>query len=1201
MVPIRKQLAAIEYKLSLGQRAAPERLLTRLFQDLSPRQLKAEREFLFRLLHRFPPQRREKLLGDLERSVPGLGGQLDSNDPTDMREPKATTSDPMAGLREGEDGRVSCSQIPQFTERMVSHSQALGVISQQITLHRRAGDTLGAGEWSLAKLPYIAGSSVNDLVAETLAAWGSPRGTIHQFDDLDSLIQERAVFVESDLATALGTMCLRFQNNRVQLPRLVHDLAFKLKGALAATLRIQADRKKDLCPRSAAAVSTARATLKATVDSFKATTPGTAKDASIAIIKSARTFQRLALVAERPLISELPLLVGVEFRKLCEDYQRRDTDGILHRVPGVQKHATALLGRADNWSGSRLWYDVVQVVANKVLDLTDDVVASTQAATLPQLRLASALYKVDLTKRDRNLTITGRLRNTGPGRATGVELLNAATDAQVSLRVIQPNTPFDVSGQSEQRVRIEVDVDSDVDTVKVPIRWRCMTRTGAVEVQEETVELIQQIQQPDWDQLRDNPPYSHNAIKERDSLFGRDDILQRLELNSMAGNSCFVWGQKRIGKTSVLQVLASELRKRANVACVYLRMGEVKGLHEGQLAHRVAERLAGEIGLPSSRVPQDEHFGASMAQLIPWVERVVRDRPDWRLVLIIDEFDDLDSAYYTGNRGDVFAKQLRSLSEVGLTFLLVGSERMEKIYHRQQNELNKWTNEYLDSIQSRNDCRDLVINPVVQSIEFDESSVDDIVDYCGRNPFYMHLLCYALFQLCMSEQKTYVGITDVAEARERIMRTSGESNFAHYWNDNPTIDETEHGRLSAETCLALAVIGHCSGRFERIDDFLDGQREIGLSPSERLPRTDVARIVSLLLKRRVLTRDSSDGYEISLPILREWLKREAETVLLPQWRSYCAKRLAQEESAIDATPRAASVFVPILPVDDEDLLSVAQPLTYLGRQLDVAQLRSWLLQFDDESRIEVAYLLLKRLAEVGYVSDGAYAEKVRRLEEAVADKRRSTGDGVWKEFRRRKDNLAIAYVDGGLKSGVVLTRELRNRLRPGKSGPLRSMGTWLDRHVDQDALLLVADDFAATGNSLVKGIGAACEQYGEQLAPFFAERRVLCYTLYAMPEALDRLREEFPDLEVNCMKCFGDEVRALSPDAGIFSDNEEVRFVTEMVLQIGRELVRQSPFGFGDMGLLVAFANTIPNNTLPIFWSNGSVAEKPWKPLFPRP
>ena len=1201
MALVWQRLVEIERELALGRREGPEAMLSRLFEELPSADLEVESEFVLTLLSQFPPTRRDRLLYRFQNACPGLSDWRDGADPAAARRGPASMGDEHTDLSELEDGRICCWEIPRFRERERDHAQALEMIREQVIVHRKAGDTLGAGEWSLAKLYYVTGRDVNDVVVETLAAWGSPRGAIHQFDDLASLIQERAVFFENDLATALGAMCLRFQDRGVPLPPLVHDLAFKLKGVLVATLGIRPGRKKDLCPGAAAAVSTARATLMAAVESFAATTPGTAKDASIELIKRARAFQRLALVAERPLLTEIPLLVGVEFRRLCEDYQRRDTDGILHRVPGVRKHATALLGRADTWSGSQLWYDVVQVVTGKVLDLADDVVDSTQAATLPHLRLASALYKVDFTKRDRHLTITGRLRNTGPGRAMEVELSDLGKDSQVFLRLVEPKEPFEVRGQSEQRVRIEVIVNGDVDSVRVPIRWRCTTRTGVVAVQEDTVELIQQIQQPDWDQLRDNPPYSHNAIREREGLFGRDDILQRLELNSMAGNSCFVWGQKRIGKTSVLQVLAGELRKRANVACVYLRMGEVKGLHEGQLAHRVAERLANEMNLRSGSVPEEEHFGASMAQLIPWVDLVVRERPDWRVVLIIDEFDDLDSAYYTGTRGEVFAKQLRSLSEVGLTFLLIGSERMEEIYRRHENELNKWTNEYLDSIESRSDCRELVVKPVTRSIEFDESSVEHVVDYCGRNPFYMHLLCYALFQLCMSEQKTYVGITEVAEARERIMRTSGESNFAHYWSDNPTLDETEHETLAAETCLVLAVISHCGGQVERIEDILDGQREIGLSVSDQLPRADVDRIVSLLRKRRVLTRDSSDGYKIALPILREWLRRQAETVLLPKWRVYCGKRHAQEESEIDSGPGTVPVWAPSLPVSDDDLLAVAQPLTYLGRQLDVAQLRGWLLQFDDEIRIELAFLLLRRLSEVGYVSEGAYAHKILRLEEAVADTRRSTGEGVWKEFRRRKDNLAIAYVDGGLKSGVALTRELRNRLRPGKSGPLKSMGTWLDTHANQDALLLVADDFAATGNSLVKGFRAAFDQFGEELAPFYDEGRVLVYTLYAMPEALDQLRAKFPNLKVNCMKCLGDEVRALSPDAGIFSDYSETQFVKEMVLQLGRELVRQHPLGFGDLGLLVAFSNTIPNNTLPIFWSNGSVAEKPWKPLFPRP
>ena len=219
---------------------------------------------------------------------------------------------------------------------------------------------------------------------------------------------------------------------------------------------------------------------------------------------------------------------------------------------------------------------------------------------------------------------------------------------------------------------------------------------------------------------------------------------------------------------------------------------------------------------------------------------------------------------------------------------------MGEIYQRHENELNKWTNAYLDSIESHVDCRELVVKPVSGSIEFEESSVGEVVDYCGGNPFYMHLLCYALFQLCMREQKTYVSITDVAEAREHLMRTSGESNFAHYWTDNPTLSEVEHETQAAQTCLALAVISHLGGRFERIEDCLSAQREMDLAASETLQRVDLDKMVSLLVKRRVLVRDASDGYKITLPIFREWLARQAETVLLPKWRLHRGSQVCGE-------------------------------------------------------------------------------------------------------------------------------------------------------------------------------------------------------------------------------------------------------------------------------------------------------------------
>ena len=62
----------------------------------------------------------------------------------------------------------------------------------------------------------------------------------------------------------------------------------------------------------------------------------------------------------------------------------------------------------------------------------------------------------------------------------------------------------------------------------------------------------------------------------------------------------------------------------------------------------------------------------------------------------------------------------------------------------------------------------------------------------------------------------------------------------------------------------------------------------------------------------------------------------------------------------------------------------------------------------------------------------------------------------------------------------------------------------------------------------------------------------------------------------------------------------ERKFAEDVMLQIGQQLVPQNPLGFGNMGTLVSFHNTIPNNTLPVFWSTGKANGREWNPLFPR-
>ena len=588
-----------------------------------------------------------------------------------------------------------------------------------------------------------------------------------------------------------------------------------------------------------------------------------------------------------------------------------------------------------------------------------------------------------------------------------------------------------------------------------------------------------------------------------------------------------------------------------------------------------------------------------MGKLIPLVERL---KQTWRrkMLVIIDEFDDISSSFYLGERGKQFVKALRTLSEVGVTFMFVGSERMNTIYQSHSADLNKWINRSLDRIENEGDCKALIEAPVRGQIDYEAATVDSIVNYCNGNPFYMHLVAGKVFQHCSQECRTYVSSSDFVYVRRSMFKELGPTNFAHFWEDVPILDPIEKKRAIANNCLFLACLATIgTGRYESIDDLAEVQEQFGLESEQKLTPNEFQEVENKLRQRRVLTKQ--EGYdqdmEIALPVFKDWLLDSGKAEILPIW-SRLQEELARERQDEEFQP----VFVEreSFPIDEDRLLAVSEQLVYLGSQKDVAEVRRWLRQFDDDSRIEIAYLLLRRLAEKGFVNSGAHIHNLVKMQEFLNAKRVAVGNGSWRIVRNRLNNLYLGHVDSETKSGAATARELAKRMSPGKCSSIEEMHTWARGHLQDDPMLVIVDDFAGTGNTLVRGLNRLWKKDAQLFSELAEQGRVLCCLQSSFPEAIQAVQREFPHVDIVPMTPFGDDVRAFSKDSQIFQDESEKGFAQNVMLQIGRQLVPENPLGYGQMGALVCFHNTIPNNSLPVFWSSGEVNDKEWIPLLQR-
>lgn len=510
-------------------------------------------------------------------------------------------------------------------------------------------------------------------------------------------------------------------------------------------------------------------------------------------------------------------------------------------------------------------------------------------------------------------------------------------------------------------------------------------------------------------------------------------------------------------------------------------------------------------------------------------------------------------------------------------------------------------NSSLDRIEVDADCEALLMEPVAGKIEYEPDAVKRIVDYCRGNPFYMHLVAGKVFRRCAQERRTFVGTSDFDYVRRSLVRELGPTNFAHFWEDVPVLDPNDKQRSVADNCLFLACVATLgSGGYESLDDLVEAQVQLGLEPHERLSLQDLREVENGLVRRRVVSRQrgGARSCEVELPVFRDWLLENGEAELVPVWRSF-----QKELDAMDPAEELASFTImesSTFPIDEDELLPVSERVVYLGRQKDVAEVRRWLRRFDGDGRIEVAFLLLKRLAEKGFVNDGANVNGLAKMDDSLNARRLDIGEGAWRIFRRRKDNLYLGHVDSETKSGAVTARELAKRMSPSKCGSVKGMYTWVQGRLDNDPVLVVVDDFAGTGKTLAKGLDRLWSLDRQLFSNLAEQGRMVCCLQTSFPEAIRWVKRKYPKVQVLTMTTFDDEVRAFSPDAGIFEHEGERAYAQDVMLQIGRQLAPQNPLGFGNMAALVSFHNTIPNNTLPVFWASGKANGREWKPLLQR-
>ncbi|GAB4501350.1 MAG: hypothetical protein Fur0035_08920 [Anaerolineales bacterium] len=168
-----------------------------------------------------------------------------------------------------------------------------------------------------------------------------------------------------------------------------------------------------------------------------------------------------------------------------------------------------------------------------------------------------------------------------------------------------------------------------------------------------------------------NPYIAGDPVGNSPAFIGREDVLREVlkVLKNPAQNAITLYGQRRIGKTSMLQRLVAQLPQEGPYHAIYFDLQDKATWPLPRLLAELARTLSEEMGWPVLVLPgeQTEPFRA-------WLGRALAGLPaDQTLVILFDEFDVL-ADQQAGQAVAEFFPYLRgllSLDRLRLQFVFV--------------------------------------------------------------------------------------------------------------------------------------------------------------------------------------------------------------------------------------------------------------------------------------------------------------------------------------------------------------------------------------------------------------------------------------------------------------------------------------------------------------------------------------------------
>ena len=203
---------------------------------------------------------------------------------------------------------------------------------------------------------------------------------------------------------------------------------------------------------------------------------------------------------------------------------------------------------------------------------------------------------------------------------------------------------------------------------------------------------------------------------------------------------------------------------------------------------------------------------------------------------------------------------------------------------------------------------------------------------------------------------------------------------------------------------------------------------------------------------------------------------------------------------------------------------------------------------------------------------------------------------IEREFSSALERTRFLGLGNVSESGTLLLYYFRqvNELQPNYCITTNE----ISHEKDVDRYVFI-DDFCGSGHQAIEYSADIVDRIKNGNSGIEVYYFVLC----GMTEGLSAVKKNAKFDRVECIFELDDSFRTFSSSSRYFPSPGQpqiiAQFAREMCIRYGLGLLPSSPLGYDNCQLLLGFQHNTPDNTLPVFWSDGS-AHKSWIPIFKR-